>query len=122
MLQTKVREVIFGEIKVSNAAHLQECIDEWLTTSSRACPEDGLPVFADPAEEEQNAGDGGLPLTEEEQVSAYGEMQDYLAEELPYLYLWYPDIISVKNTRLQGFPEINASTAFQFAEQWYVAP
>ena len=21
------------------------CIDEWLTTSSRACPEDGLPVL-----------------------------------------------------------------------------
>ena len=65
---------------------------------------------------------GRRALTEEEQATAYGEMQDFLAAELPYLYLWYPDIISVKNTRLQGFPEINASTAFQFAERWYVAP
>ena len=37
------------------------------TQSSRACPEDGLPVFSDPAEEEHNAGDGGLPFEDEEQ-------------------------------------------------------
>jgi len=65
---------------------------------------------------------GQRALTPEDQAAAYGEMQTYLAEELPYLYLWYPDILSVKNTRLQGFPDINASTAFQFSEQWYVTP
>lgn len=63
---------------------------------------------------------GRRALTQEEQIEAYAEMQRYLAEELPYLYLWYPDIISVKNTRLQDIPEINAATAFQFASQWYV--
>ena len=66
--------------------------------------------------------EGRLALTQEDQAAAYGEMQSYLAEELPYLFLWYPDILSVKNTRLQGFPDINASTAFQFSEQWYVNP
>lgn len=64
---------------------------------------------------------GRLALTPEEQIAAYAEVQQYLAEELPYLYLWYPDIISVKNARLQGFPEINAATAFQHAAQWYKA-
>ena len=64
--------------------------------------------------------EGRRALTSEEQIAAYGEMQEFLAEELPYMYLWYPDIISVKNERLQGFPEINAATAFQFAAQWYV--
>jgi peptide/nickel transport system substrate-binding protein len=63
---------------------------------------------------------GRLALTPEAQEAAYGEMQEFLAEELPYLYLWYPDILSVKNERLQGFPEINAATAFQYAAQWYV--
>ena len=71
---------------------------------------------------DQLMADGRRALTQEDQVAAYNAMQEYLAEELPYLYLWYPDIISVKNSRLQGFPEINASTAFQFAAEWYVAP
>lgn len=63
---------------------------------------------------------GRRALTEDEQIAAYTAMQSYLADELPYLYLWYPDIISVKNKRLQGFAAINASTAFQFAADWYV--
>jgi len=66
--------------------------------------------------------DGRRALTPEDQASVYGEMQQYLAEELPYLYLWYPDILSVKTNRLQGFSAINASTAFQFSENWYVSP
>ena len=66
--------------------------------------------------------DGRRALTAEDQASVYAKMQQFLAEELPYLYLWYPDILSVKNSRLQGFAEINAATAFQFSEQWFVAP
>lgn len=66
--------------------------------------------------------EGRRALTQEEQIAAYAEMQSYLAEELPYLYLWYPDIISVKNTRLQGYQGINDATAFQFAADWYVVP
>ena len=66
--------------------------------------------------------DGRRALTEEEQIAVYAEMQEYLAEELPYIYLWYPDILTAKNVRLQGFPEINASTAFQFSANWYVTP
>lgn len=65
--------------------------------------------------------EGRRALTPEDQVAAYSEMQRYLADELPYLFLWYPDIISVKNSRIQGFPEINAATAFQFSADWYVA-
>ncbi len=71
---------------------------------------------------DQLMADGRRALTPEDQASVYGEMQQYLAEELPYLYLWYPDILSVKTNRLQGFSAINASTAFQFSENWYVSP
>jgi peptide/nickel transport system substrate-binding protein len=66
--------------------------------------------------------DGRRATTDDDQVSVYGEMQVYLAEELPYLYLWYPDILSAVNTRVQGMPEINSATAFQFAADWFVAP
>jgi peptide/nickel transport system substrate-binding protein len=64
--------------------------------------------------------EGRRAITEEEQIAAYDAMQEYLAEELPYLYLWYPDILTAKRVTLRGFPEINASTAFQHAVDWYV--
>ena len=65
---------------------------------------------------------GRRATNEAEQIAIYAEMQAYLAEELPYMYLWYPDILSAVSTRIQGMPEINNATAFQFAAQWYVAP
>src|SRR5690606_36435951 len=64
---------------------------------------------------------GRRALTAEEQQDAYYALQELLAVELPYLYLWHPDIISVKRNTLQGMPEINAATAFQHSEEWYVA-
>ncbi len=64
---------------------------------------------------------GRRAITEEDQIEAYDAMQVFTAEELPYLFLWYPDILTAKRTSLQGFPEINASTAFQHAVDWYVA-
>jgi peptide/nickel transport system substrate-binding protein len=65
---------------------------------------------------------GRRAISEAEQIAIYAEMQAYLAEELPYMYLWYPDILSAVSNRIQGMPEINNATAFQFAAQWYVAP
>lgn len=65
---------------------------------------------------------GRRAITPEAQRDAYSELQEYLAIELPYLYLWHPDIISVKRNTLKGMPEINAATAFQHSELWYVAP
>lgn len=65
--------------------------------------------------------EGRRALTLDDQIEAYAEMQEFLAEELPYLYLWYPDILTAKNVQLEGFPEITAATAFQHAVDWYVA-
>lgn len=65
---------------------------------------------------------GRRALSAEDQQAAYYELQEYLAIELPYLYLWHPNIISVVRDNVEGMPEINAATAFQHAEEWYVAP
>lgn len=65
--------------------------------------------------------EGRAALTLEEQIDAYHRMQALLADELAYIYLWWPDILTAKSVRLQGFPEITASTAFQFSFDWYVA-
>ena len=65
---------------------------------------------------------GRSAATEAEQVEVYGQMQEFLAEELPYLYLWYPDTITVRNVRLDGMIDLNNPAAFQYAAEWYVAP
>jgi peptide/nickel transport system substrate-binding protein len=70
-------------------------------------------------DELMNAGRRALTL--DDQVEAYAAMQEFLADDLPYLYLWYPDILTAKSVTLQGFPEITAATAFQHAVDWYVA-
>lgn len=64
--------------------------------------------------------EGRAALTLDEQIDAYSRMQDLLAEELAYIYLWWPDILTAKSVRLQGFPEITASAAFQHSFDWYV--
>lgn len=63
---------------------------------------------------------GRRAITPEDQQAAYSDMQTYMANELPYLFLWYPDILTAKRTTLEGFPEINASSAFQHAVDWYL--
>ena len=65
---------------------------------------------------------GRRALSAEDQQAAYFELQEFLAIELPYLYLWHPNIISVVRDNIEGMPAINAATAFQHAEEWYVAP
>lgn len=65
--------------------------------------------------------EGRAATTEAAQVEVYSRMQAYLAEQLPYLYLWYPDTITVVNTRIGGMLETNNPAAFQYASEWYVA-
>lgn len=46
---------------------------------------------------------GRLVIDVEERKKIYREIQKILAEELPYVYLWYPHNIVVLNERVQGF-------------------
>ena len=64
--------------------------------------------------------EGRAALTLDAQIDAYSRMQTLLADELAYIYLWWPDSLTAKSVRLQGFPEITASAAFQHSFDWYV--
>lgn len=64
--------------------------------------------------------EGRAARTLEEQQEVYGRVQELVAEDLPYGYLWYPDMITVRNYRLQGIADINQATAFQYAAEWFV--
>lgn len=50
----------------------------------------------------------------------YFQIQEMLAEEVPYLYLWHPQEILANNTRVKGFPTISFRDALQHAEKFYV--
>jgi peptide/nickel transport system substrate-binding protein len=64
---------------------------------------------------------GRRAITPEELVAVYAEIQRLAAEELPYLFLWYPDLLTAKRVTLMAFPEISVASAFQHAVGWYVA-
>jgi peptide/nickel transport system substrate-binding protein len=46
---------------------------------------------------------GRLVIDVEERKKIYSEVQQILAEELPYIFLWYPHNIVVMSEKLQGF-------------------
>ena len=46
---------------------------------------------------------GQLVLDIQERKKIYSEIQKILAEDLPYIYFWYPHNIIVMNKRIQGF-------------------
>lgn len=46
---------------------------------------------------------GRLAIDIEERKKIYSEIQKILAEELPYIFMWYPHNIVVMNERVQGF-------------------
>ena len=73
------------------------------------------------AELDEIVAAGRGATSEEAQIETYREMQAFLAQELPYLYLWYPDIVTVRNVRIEGMLDINNPAAFQYASEWYVA-
>jgi peptide/nickel transport system substrate-binding protein len=57
----------------------------------------------------------------QQQVLVYRKLQRTLAEQLPYLYLWFPENTALINNRITGFPEINMAAAFQYSNEWAVA-
>lgn len=57
-------------------------------------------------------------LKDEEQVVK--KIETNVAQNLPYLFLWYPQIITVVNKRVGGMAQINTPTAFQYSNEWYI--
>jgi peptide/nickel transport system substrate-binding protein len=53
-----------------------------------------------------------------ERARIYEQWQRLVAEELPYLYLWWPFEIRAINRRLSGVPAIGLRDAFQWANEW----
>ncbi|WP_456273142.1 ABC transporter substrate-binding protein [Bacillus sp. AK031] len=55
-----------------------------------------------------------------ERVEIYKQAQEHMAENLPYIYLWYPQELSVRSKRLQGVPDIYFGGTLHYINEWWV--
>jgi peptide/nickel transport system substrate-binding protein len=49
------------------------------------------------------------------------DLQATMADQLPYLFLWYPQEIDVLSTKLQGVPELNLRDAMHYTADWWLS-
>jgi peptide/nickel transport system substrate-binding protein len=52
--------------------------------------------------------------------AAVGELQAYMADNLPYIFLWYPEEIDVINANLQGVADLNLRDNMHYVQEWWL--
>lgn len=58
----------------------------------------------------------------EERRGIYLELQNYMAETLPYLFLWYPMETAVRRTNLEGVPEsLGFGDSLHYIDEWWIS-
>lgn len=48
------------------------------------------------------------------------ELQSFMADNLPYVFLWYPQEIDVINANLQGVPDLNLRDSLHYVAEWWI--
>jgi peptide/nickel transport system substrate-binding protein len=51
---------------------------------------------------------------------AVRDLQTFMADNLPYLFLWYPQEIDVINANLQGVPDLNLRDNMHYVNEWWI--
>ncbi|WP_280770631.1 ABC transporter substrate-binding protein [Salipaludibacillus daqingensis] len=55
-----------------------------------------------------------------DRVEIYQELQELMAVEQPYLFLWYPQEAQIRIDSLQGVPELAFGDALHYINEWYL--
>ena len=79
-----------------------------------------IPGYQDPKLDDlliQGQGTSDL----EARKAVYKQLQSYMADTLPYLFLWYPDEVDVLSSSLQGVPELGLRDAMHYIGEWWLA-
>ncbi|MGG3470553.1 ABC transporter substrate-binding protein [Neobacillus pocheonensis] len=87
--------------------------------SSNAEKGNNIPNYKDPKLDELLVK-GQQTSDPKARAEVYKEMQQYMSDNLPYLYLWYPQEIQVRNKRLKGVPNMYFGGALYYVNEWYV--
>ena len=56
----------------------------------------------------------------EERKGIYLDAQKLMADELPYMFLWYPQEAQVRVDKLKGVPELSFGDALHYIHEWYI--
>jgi peptide/nickel transport system substrate-binding protein len=51
---------------------------------------------------------------------AVTDLQSFMAENLPYVFLWYPEEIDVINANLQGVSDLNLRDNMHYVQEWWI--
>ncbi len=78
-----------------------------------------VPVYKN-AEVDKLLEQGRAGTTVRDRQRIYAKFQEVVAEDLPYLYLWWPSEIRAINKRLKGVPAIGLRDAFEYTNEWRI--
>ncbi|MEX0416743.1 ABC transporter substrate-binding protein [Bacillus sp. C30] len=87
--------------------------------STNAGKGNNIPGYQDPRLDELLVA-GQKTNDPEERAKVYKEVQQYMSDTLPYLYLWYPQEIQVRNNKLKGVPDMYFGGALHYINEWWV--
>ncbi|MCL6521459.1 MAG: ABC transporter substrate-binding protein [Firmicutes bacterium] len=54
-------------------------------------------------------------------VEVYRRLQQYMAQTLPYVFLWFPQEVQVRNVRLHGVPDLGLRDAMEYVNEWWLS-
>ena len=57
----------------------------------------------------------------EKRKVVYKELQSYMADNEPYLFLWYPQEVDVISSALQGVPDLGLRDSMHYIGEWWLA-
>lgn len=65
--------------------------------------------------------EGQSVSTPQERKVVYDQVQEHMAENLPYIYLWFPKALSVKSDRLENVRDLHFGGTLHYINEWSIA-
>ncbi|MDI3317778.1 MAG: ABC transporter substrate-binding protein [Bacillota bacterium] len=88
--------------------------------SSAAKTGNNIPGYKDP-KLDQLLIRGEQTTDPQSRVEVYRQLQAYMAETLPYVFLWYPQEVQVRSVRLHGVPDLGLRDAMDYVNEWWLS-
>ncbi|MEK3936319.1 ABC transporter substrate-binding protein [Sporosarcina sp. FSL W7-1349] len=88
-------------------------------SSENAGTGNNIPGYKDPKLDEL-LSKGQATSDQEERAAIYREVQEYMSETLPYIYLWYPKELQLRNSKLKGLPDMYYGATLHYIHEWYL--
>lgn len=76
-----------------------------------------IPGYKDPALDDLLTS-GQKTSDPAERKKIYTQLQAYMADKLPYNFLWYPQEIDIVSDNLQGVPDLNLRDGMHYVNEW----